>query len=213
MFTGIIQKTGRLDAVRRVGTAAEVVLRVEAPWESPLELGESVAVQGVCLTLCEVGDVVFACDVLEETLSLTTLGVLQPGMRVNVERALRVGDRVGGHFVTGHVDGVGRVEQIRTVGRDHVLRVSCDGPVLAGIVLKGSVAIAGVSLTVTAVDAAAFEVHLIPFSSEHTTLGDLKVGDGVNLETDMLGKHVRQQTEGQASEGITWQTLEDAGFC
>jgi len=227
MFTGLIQRIGKVARVARHGEGARLAFEF-APWEDDLTFGESIAVNGVCLTVasctslktspslakgCPKGGVVeFEADVLDETLDCTTLGSLKQGTRVNLERALRMSDRLGGHFVSGHVDAMGTVSEIRQRGRDTVLRVRCEKDAMRGIVYKGSIAIDGVSLTVSAVDDVELEVNLIPTTLTETTLGDRRVGDRVNLETDLLGKYALQAMERFASEDITLETLAAAGF-
>lgn len=192
MFTGLVEKVGRLVARGKETEGTRLTVEHE-PWDLPLRPGESLAVQGVCLTVVAAEASQFFCHTLEETLARTTLGKLPIGSKVNLERALRVGDRLGGHWVTGHVDDVGWVQSLQRRGPDRVLRVACEAPLLADLVVKGCVACDGVSLTVTAVDEAAFEVHIIPYTWEHTSLRDLRTGSGVNVETDLVAKYVRQR--------------------
>ncbi len=157
-----------------------------------LTAGDSLCHDGACLTVTEVGRDSYAVLAGAETLARTTLGSLRVGSRVNLERALRVGDRLGGHWVTGHVDGTGELATRRDLGANLVLAVRTPAPLLRYIVEKGSIALAGVSLTVNAVDAETFTVAIIPHTREHTTLGALAVGDAVNLECDVLAKHVEK---------------------
>lgn len=191
MFTGIIQKLGMVESVEDHGSHGR--LRVRAPgWEPALVTGESIAVEGVCLTVTGDDGAVIAFDVLKETFDRTNLGGKQPGQRLNLERALRVGDALGGHFVTGHVDGTGSTRRITPLGRDKILEVTCAPELLAQMVGKGSVAVSGVSLTLVELKPDAFTVHLIPHTWENTSLSGLTPGDAVNLETDMLGKYVQR---------------------
>ncbi|MDP2989384.1 MAG: riboflavin synthase [Kiritimatiellota bacterium] len=212
MFTGIIQQIGAL--ARRETTAGGLRLIIEgAPWNPPLTLGESMAVNGACLTIAQIKEKNFACDILQETLERTTLGGKRPGAALNLERALRLGDPLGGHMVTGHVDGIGIVINRQAKGRDWILRVTCGTELLCGMVLKGSIAIDGVSLTIMELTERFFAVALIPFTCEHTALGKLKAGDTVNLENDLIGKHVRRTLETeQAPTPLTWERLHEAGF-
>lgn len=212
MFTGLIQQVGSLVRHETVAGGLRLVI-CGASWEPPLTLGESMAVNGACLTIAHIQGKNFACDILQETLDRTTLGGKRPGAPLNFERALRLGDLLGGHLVTGHVDGIGAVSSRQAKGRDWMLRVSCGTELLRGIVLKGSITIDGVSLTVVKIDAHSFDVALIPFTCEHTALGKLKEGDAVNLETDLIGKHVRRilSTE-QAPAVLTLDRLRAAGF-
>jgi len=213
MFTGIIEETGRLSRVSREGGGWCIGVAHD-PWESPMVPGESVSVQGVCLTVTTHDEGAFACDVLDETMSRSSLGARGEGAWVNLERAMRAGDRFGGHIVSGHVDGTGTVSQIRAAGRDKVVAITCDASLSKDIVLKGSVACDGISLTVSAVSDEGFEVNVVPFTMEQTTLGEARVGDKVNIETDMLAKYVRAhlEREGKEPSGLTWEKLADAGY-
>jgi riboflavin synthase len=212
MFTGLIQQVGSLADVRPRGGGRSLVIR-HAAWDTPLAVGESVAVQGVCLTVTACRPAEFTCDTLAETLARTTLGGLGRGARLNLERALRADERLGGHVVTGHVDGVGRVLKRQPVGPDWLLEIGCDAELLAGIVLKGSIAVDGISLTVAALTAAAFAVHIIPHTWTHTALADLTPGAGVNLETDILGKYVQRALATAAGGGgLSPERLRRAGF-
>ena len=194
MFTGLIQRLGTLSSLSRSGSGAALTVAVPEPRPDPLVIGESIAVQGACLTVSRVLPTGFVADVLEETLDCTALSALCLGARLNLERALAVGDRLGGHIVQGHVDALGRVVSIRPRGRDQILRVGTDSAILRPIVYKGSIAIDGVSLTVSALndEESWFEVNLIPTTLGDTTLSDRHPGDSVNLETDILGKYVER---------------------
>lgn len=191
MFTGIIQRMGVVEAIERSGGHGR--LRVAAgSWSPAIELGESVAIEGVCLTVAEERAHILTFDVLQETFERTNLGDKKRGQRINLERALRVGDALGGHFVTGHVDGVGRVRKIAPLGRDWVLEVTAPPDLIAQLVRKGSVAVSGVSLTIVDLTRETFTVHLIPHTWHQTSLSALQPGDAVNLETDMIGKYVQR---------------------
>lgn len=188
MFTGIIHHTGVIDAFERLPNGARLRLRTTDP--EPFTRGESLAVNGVCLTMLpEDGNLV--ADVSDETLSLTTLGTLTSGRRVNVERALALGDRLGGHLVQGHVDGTGSLLSIETEGEFAVYRWSYPPEFADLVVSKGSIAVDGVSLTVVEPDAESFGAALIPETLRRTNLGDAKPGEAVNLEFDMVAKHIR----------------------
>ncbi len=191
MFTGIIQRLGEIEHIERGGGHGRLRIRA-GDWSPPIALGESIAIEGICLTVTEELKGVLAFDVLKETFDRTNLGEKKVGSRVNLERALRVGDALGGHFVTGHVDGVGRVRKITPVGRDWILEVECDSALMAQMVGKGSIAVSGVSLTLVDLMRDGFTVHLIPHTWENTSLSALAPGHAVNLETDMIGKYVQR---------------------
>ncbi len=207
MFTGLIQKIG---TVKRVSRGAGLVLEIGfEPWTRPLEAGESVAVNGVCLTVVKFDERRFTADVLNETESRTGLGELIPGAKVNLERALRAGEAMGGHIVQGHVDCRGTILAKEAKGRDFQLRVRCGRVLAAQSVLKGSIAIDGVSLTISALGDDWLGVDVIPTTAQETTLGGKKVGDKVNLEGDVIGKYVARQTR---TAGVTEESLFRAGF-
>jgi riboflavin synthase len=192
MFTGLVEDTGAI--VSREQRSDALVLGVR-PGRIPLAdlvAGESICHDGTCLTVTEVGRDAYRVLAGGETLARTTLGTLQVGGRVNLERALRVGDRLGGHWVTGHIDGTGEVVARTDLGANLVLEIRAAPALLRYIVEKGSIAVAGVSLTVNAIDAAGFSVAIIPHTRDHTTLGELAVGDRINLEVDILAKHVEK---------------------
>ncbi len=212
MFTGLIEAVGELRQFTRSGGGA--ALEIGCPeWNTPLELGESIAVQGACLTVTSFEGASFRCDVLDETLLRTNLADKAIGAALNLERALKLGDRMGGHIVTGHIDAIGTIAEIRPAGRDRIVCVTCDPATAAGVVEKGSIAIDGISLTVSSASDEGFEVNIIPFTWEHTSLRDRAEGDGVNLETDMLGKYVqRYLAASQAGRGVDMDTLAAAGF-
>jgi riboflavin synthase len=194
VFTGIVECVGEVEALRPLGDAARLVVR--APGIAPeLRVGESVAVNGACLTVTETGRETFAFDAVRETLDRTALGELGPGSAVNLERALRAGARLDGHIVQGHVDATGRVRELARDGLDVRLAIECAPELAEQLVPKGSVAIDGVSLTVVGVEAKGFDVALIPHTLEVTTLGRLAPGRRVNLEVDVLGKYVKRYVE------------------
>jgi riboflavin synthase len=190
MFTGLVLATGVVRAAERGNDGAR--LRVESVLADDLEPGDSVAVNGVCLTAVEAGRGGFEADVMEETLRRSSLGPLAAGDEVNLELPLRASDRLGGHVVQGHVDGLGTVESAEDDGFARTLRIAADPALLRYVVEKGSIAVDGVSLTVSAVDDEAFEVSLIPETLERTTLGHAAAGTRVNLEVDVLAKYVEK---------------------
>jgi riboflavin synthase len=187
MFTGIVREVGRIEAVEADGEL--VRLRIRAPETAAgTKIGDSVAVSGVCLTVTAAKDGVLSFDAVEETLSRSTLGRLRPRVDVNVESAVRAGEPLGGHFVQGHVDGVGRVRCVDEEG----IEVEAPPEILRYCVEKGSIAIEGVSLTIAGLARDGFSVALIPHTRAETTLGGLREGDEVNLEADVLAKHVER---------------------
>jgi riboflavin synthase len=190
MFTGLVEDVGRIARADRRSDALVLAVKPEHIAATELAIGESICHDGACLTVTAVDGGTYTVLAGAETLARTTLGGVRVGSRVNLERALRVGDRLGGHFVTGHVDGTGELAARRDLGANLVLVVRAPAALLAHIVEKGSIAVAGVSLTVNAVDHETFSVAIIPHTRDHTTLGALSVGDRVNLETDLLAKHV-----------------------
>lgn len=190
MFSGIIQSVGRVVSVRPTSAGRKIRIQGRPPGP-PLRAGESVSVDGVCLSVqaCTPGG--FEVTAVPETLRLTSLGRLRAGARVNLERALRFGDWVGGHLVQGHVDGMGRVRAWKTEGGERRLVVAAPRPVLRDLAYKGSVAVHGVSLTVAGLSGDGFEVALVPHTLAATTLGGLRVGNPVNLEVDLFARYVR----------------------
>ena len=212
MFTGLVQQVGRLEQISFQGEAGRLALA--ARFDSPLQIGESIAVNGACLTLVEQHGEKLVFDVLRETFDKTSLRDKGPGSPLNLERALRVGDPLGGHLVSGHVDGTGAVRRIESAGRDKALIVAAPSQ-LPEIVSKGSIAIDGISLTVVEVSPTegTFSVHVIPHTWSQTALSALAQGSRVNLETDMIGKYVRTMAAATASAPpVTWDKLRDAGF-
>ena len=190
MFTGLVQERGSVQGVERHDGG--VRLRVSAGLSSQLGPGDSVALNGVCLTTVEADSRGFAADVIAETLRRSSLGPLVAGDHVNLELPLRAADRMGGHFVQGHVDGTGVVESIEDDGSSRTLRVAAPPELLAYVVEKGSIALDGVSLTVASVDDEGFSVALIPETLPRTTLGDAVEGRSVNIEVDVLAKYVEK---------------------
>jgi riboflavin synthase len=193
MFTGLVESSGVLRARSERGPG--VRLGFEAPLEG-LSLGESISVSGACLTVVETRARGFDVDVTRETLARTTLGRLAPGDPVNLERALRAGDRLGGHFVSGHVDGLAEVLRVEQAGEALDVRVGTAPELMRYVASKGSVALDGVSLTVNALDAGSFSVMLIPHTLEVTTLRDIRPGRILNLEVDLVARYVARLLEG-----------------
>ncbi len=193
MFTGLVEAVGEL--AERTATAGGWRLRIAAPLAAELALGDSVAVNGVCLTVVATTASDVAFDVGPETARVTTLGSLAPGALVNLERPLRADGRFGGHFVQGHVDAVGRIEELRQEHEFHWLTVSYPAILAPLFVHKGSVAVDGISLTVAGLRSDRFAVQLVPYTMEHTNLARARVHDDVNLECDLVGKYVARAAE------------------
>src|SRR5262245_55283975 len=193
MFTGLVEAIGEL--TDRTATDAGRRLRIRTALAGELSLGDSIAVNGVCLTVVAAGGGEVAADVGPETARVTTLGSLAAGAIVNLERPLRADGRFGGHFVQGHVDAIGRVEDLRPDADFHWMTVSFPGPLAALFVQKGSVALDGISLTVASLQTDRCVVQFVPYTMDHTHLGRARVHDRVNLECDMVGKYVVRAAE------------------
>uniref|UniRef100_A0A831UDC5 Riboflavin synthase n=1 Tax=Geobacter metallireducens TaxID=28232 RepID=A0A831UDC5_GEOME len=215
MFTGLIEDVGTVRRLERTGAAARLTVATKLPLES-IALGDSVAVNGACLTVVAKGGGELTFDASPETLERTTLGTLGNGTPVNLERALRLGDRLGGHIVTGHVDFIAVVSERRRVSGNIVFGFRIPGQFARYLVAKGSVTIDGISLTVNAVSDRGFSVNIIPHTAAMTTLNALKPGGEVNIETDILGKYVERLlafgNEGQKEGGLSLELLAKSGF-
>ena len=216
MFTGIVEETGKLLSVEKGAASAVLTISARRVLEGT-KLGDSIAVNGVCLTVTKKSEDRFSADVMAETLRRSSLGSLSVGASLNLERALAVGDRLGGHIVSGHIDGTGRIVSIRPEDTAVWYRIETDQKILRYIVEKGSVTVDGISLTVATVDARSFQVSVIPHTREVTALSERKVGDTVNLENDIIGKYVerllRQESgEEPESKGLTMDFLAEHGF-
>jgi len=196
VFTGIIEDLASVASVSPLEQGCRLEITTSLP-SAELAMGESITLNGACMTVVVIDDAGFSVDVSPESLRRTTLGSLVAGAPVNLERSLRMGDRLGGHVVTGHVDGVGRVRAVRQEGESSVFTFEAPPELLARLVEKGSVAVDGVSLTCYALTADSFDVALIPHTMAVTTLGQRAVGDAVNLELDVLGKYVERLMEGR----------------
>lgn len=200
MFTGLIEGVGRVLAVEPREGDVRLRIAVGSLPFTEVALGESIAVSGVCLTVVEFDAMSFAADASTETLALTTLGGLGVGRAVNLERAMRPTDRLGGHLVSGHVDGVGRVAQVWPDARAQRWRFTAPASLLRYVAVKGSICVDGVSLTVNAVDDAGFEVALIPHTVAHTAFSSTHVGDAVNLEVDLVARYVERLLSGRDAD-------------
>jgi len=195
MFTGIVEEAGTVVAIRPTKKAIQLTVRAKAVGRG-LKLGASVAVNGCCLTVVKLAprgrDRLIQFDLLQESWRLTNMQFAKVGSLVNLERPLRADGELGGHFVTGHVDGLGRITKWERVGRDHMLDIAAPPEVMRYLIHKGSIAVDGISLTVAAVKKTSFRIWIIPHTYEITALRDRKVGDAVNLEADLLGKYAEK---------------------
>lgn len=220
MFTGLIEGTGTLLRIDRHGLDAGMVIRAGCHLEN-LRLGESIAVDGACLTVTTFQGNVFTADVSAETLARTTLGRKTAGCRLNLERALRMGDRLGGHIVSGHVDGIGALVERRSEGRSVRLFFTVPVEISRYIVAKGSVAINGISLTVNGTGEGSFDVNIVPHTAQETSIADWRIGEEVNIETDVIGKYVEKLlgpwnaphgSKDRKTTGIDMEYLQKHGF-
>ena len=215
MFTGIIEELGTIDRVERGSESAVLHIHCHDVLEDT-KIGDSIAVNGVCLTVTSMGADCYTADVMAETLDRSSLGRLQKGSRVNLERAMPADGRFGGHIVAGHIDGTGTVQSIEKDETAVWYKIGADASILRYIVEKGSITIDGISLTVARVGNGDFSVSIIPHTQENTVLKDRKVGDIVNLETDIIGKYVEklmQPKENETSQSkVTMSFLAENGF-
>jgi riboflavin synthase len=216
MFTGIIEETGSVARVLQGGTSGEIKINASCVLEGT-KLGDSIAVNGVCLTVTGLYDDGFTADVMPETLRRSNLGLLNSGDKVNLERAMAADGRFGGHIVSGHIDGTGTIVNMRNEGNAVWVRINADAEIISLIVEKGSITIDGISLTVANVGSDYFEVSIIPHTGSQTTLLGKKQGDKVNLENDIVGKYVKKllgnsggNTGGK--KDITMDFLAEHGF-
>ncbi|GBD97030.1 MAG TPA: riboflavin synthase [Nitrospirae bacterium] len=209
MFTGLVEISGALSSVKNTGNGIRLSVKPLSGFE--VQAGDSISVNGVCLTVTKHnGDISF--DVSPETLRSSNLGELRPGDRVNLERALRLSDRLGGHIVTGHVDATGTIRDKKQVGEYTFYSFESPPEILKYIVKKGSVAVDGISLTVVEVDGRSFSVAIIPHTLRATNIGDKSAGDKVNLEVDIIGKYVEKLLGGKESDRGLMELLKEKGF-
>ncbi len=218
MFTGLVEELGIIRAKALGADSARLTIEARKIL-GDIKTGDSIAVNGVCLTAVEIDGTCFKADVMAETMAKTNLALLKPRDRVNLERALRLGDRLGGHLVTGHIDGVGTITRIERHDIATLVTIWAPPEVMRYIIKKGSVAVDGTSLTVVDFSADSFQVSLIPHTAHATTLGFKKTGDTVNLEGDLVGKYIERllaarETGGRekTGQGITMEFLMDKGF-
>jgi len=212
MFTGLVEAVGKVVSLSREGQDARLLVDVGAAFDD-VAVGESISISGACLTVVDIDGAHLAFDLSPETLERTGLGSLTPGAPVNIERALEVGDRLGGHFVAGHVDGIGSVKSIRETGEHWLMHFGVPRELTAMMIPKGSVAVDGISLTIVDLTADSFSVAVIPYTYDNTTLGSKRAGDMVNIETDMLAKMVFKAVGKLPQEGISEGFLREHGFC
>ncbi len=210
MFTGIIEKQGKLKHKRTKTDMYELGFEVGELW-TDLSIGESIAVNGVCLTVTRIFGKAFFSDVSQPTLSATNLGKISVGCSVNLERALKVGDRLGGHWVQGHVDGVGSVEKIVKRNDNIFVHIRAEKNIIEYLIHKGSVAVNGVSLTVQELGDDSFSVVVIPHTWNHTMFSDLNVHDIVNIEVDLISKYIKKYTTNQ-KRPLTFDYLQEQGY-
>lgn len=212
MFTGIVEETGVILSVRKGGHSAVVTIGASTVLEG-LKLGDSVAVNGVCLTVVSLSDGTFSADVMHETMTRSNLWNLNAGNAVNLERAMLLNGRFGGHIVSGHIDGTGVISNVKKDENAVWYTVKASPDILRYVIEKGSVAIDGISLTVAKVSAQDFSVSVIPHTAKSTTLGERRVGDTVNLENDCIGKYVEKLLGAPAQQGgISQEFLSRYGF-
>lgn len=217
MFTGIVEEIGIVRSVTLGGSSGALTISAKKVLEG-MKLGDSISVEGACLTVSEIGRDYFQADVSAETASRTNLRWLRAGDRLNLERALRVGDRIGGHQMSGHIDGLGQIKSILTDGDYYQVKIEVPPNIVRYIVEKGSVGVDGISLTVASCSSEEFKVAVIPFTARATTLTRKKIGAKVNIECDMIGKYVEKVlTSGRAAKGekkieLTKEFLAEHGF-
>lgn len=214
MFTGLVQGRGQIIARRERGGDLRIVIDARSLGDVVLANGESVCVDGICLTATEINGPSFAADVSNETIGTTTIGAVRPGDMVNLERSLAFGQALGGHLVTGHVDGVGEISALHEDGRCWRMRVELPAQLLPYIAVKGSICVQGVSLTVNEVDERGFGVNIVPHTMEVTSLGAARVGTRVNIEVDIIARYLeRLLTQRKTSPGdISAKLLAQLGF-
>jgi len=215
MFTGLIEEIGTISLVVKSAESARLTIKASKVLEGT-KIGDSISTNGVCLTVTSYAQEGFTVDVMAETMRNSNLNLLRPGDAVNLERALRVGDRLGGHMVSGHIDGIGAIKNYKKEDNAVWITIEAAPELLKYIIQKGSVAIEGISLTVAYIDEAIFKVSIIPHTKEVTTLLRKKVGDIVNLECDMIGKYVEKllkpNSSSSAKKNIDMKFLSEHGF-
>ncbi|MDF2841147.1 MAG: ribE [Clostridia bacterium] len=215
MFTGLVEEIGIVRSIKKSAKSARITIQADKVLEG-IKLGDSISTNGVCLTATEFSTNSFTVDVMAETIRRSNLKDFSPGQEVNLERALRLGDRLGGHIVSGHIDGMGKIVNYQNEDNAVWITISSDAEILKYIVQKGSIAIDGVSLTVAYVDDNVFKVSIIPHTKDATTLLRRKIGDAVNLECDIVGKYIEKllgvKEQAPKNQGISFNFLSENGF-
>lgn len=211
MFTGLIEHRGKLSKLVRKENQWCLEINLPDTLNDP-KISESISVNGVCLTVSKIQKNIISFDLLEETYQRTTIRYLKTGDNLNLERALKMGDRLGGHFVTGHVDGVGVIKSIVERECEKIYKIEVPNELIPYLAVKGSIAVDGVSLTLGEIKGNQFEVYLIPFTLENTNLGGKKTGDRVNLEIDVIARYVKRMMEGDRKSQITEEFLREHGY-
>ena len=212
MFTGIIEEIGTILFLRRLDQGLQIGIKVENLF-SDVKRGDSISINGVCLTVVSLNHHSFVVEAVTETLDKSNLRYLNAGQQVNLERALRPTDRLGGHIVQGHVDGIGKITQSEKQHPGFWLTIECSEQLVRYLVEKGSIAVNGISLTIASIKGNQFSVSVIPYTANMTTLGQCKVGDYVNLEVDIISKYVeRLMSHHNSDQGLTLERLQELGF-
>lgn len=211
MFTGIVEELGGVKALKREAGAARLTISASTVLQGTA-IGDSICVNGVCLTVVAMSSSEFSADVAVETLKVTNLGELKIGTKVNLERALQLSARIGGHLVSGHVDAVGSIKGKREEGNGWRIFVEAPDTILRYVIKKGSIAVDGISLTVADLEKTGFSIAMIPHTAKLTTLGFKSTGDSVNLEVDIIGKYVERLLSGRVENGVSLDLLKKTGF-
>lgn len=209
MFTGLIEEVGHMVSVSNRGKIMDLIIEAHTILDD-IKIGDSININGVCLTVTEIGNSTFTVQAVEETIKRSTFGKLKKGSAVNLERALRIEDRLGGHFVQGHVDGTGRITSKKEYADNVVLSIAPEPGLERYIAEKGSISVDGISLTVILAKKGEFGVSIIPHTTRSTTLAHIRTGDLVNLETDIIAKYIEKLIEGKKS--LTINRLKELGF-
>ncbi len=211
MFTGIIEEVGHIQSVTAIANGKELTIRAHTVLEGTRE-GDSIAVDGVCLTVTRLQPEQFTVQAVGETLEKTTLGTVHPGQYVNLERALAVGDRLGGHFVQGHVNGTGTIQTLRKRGDNYLLEITIPRHLRKYVILEGSIAIDGISLTVAHLDGTRIGINIIPHTMQHTNLQYKQVGQRVNIEVDLIAKYIENLLRFSSDTTLTQNLLKQWGY-